>query len=75
MAIVEPAVVILSGTFENSERLGALPHHPECSSLVAGVVELPHVERLTNCRPAPIMASMSMHDDSGAGYIRVEWYV
>lgn len=72
MAIVEPVVVILSGTFENSERPGAMPHQPECSSLVASVVALLHLERLTNCRPAPTMANVLVYDDRGAGYSRVE---
>ena len=73
--MVESAVVRLSGTFENSERLGAMSNHLECSALVIGVTELPQLKRPTDCRSAPIVASMLVHGDSGAGRSDIEWYV
>ena len=75
MAIVGLSIAVLSGKFENSQRLGALPHHPECSALVIGVVELPQLGRPKDRRPAPIMASMLVHGGSGADRSDIEWYV
>ena len=51
MALAGPAVVLLSGVLDNSERLGALLHHPECSALVIGVVEVSQQKRPTAWRP------------------------
>ena len=73
MALAGPAVVLLSGVLDNSERLGALLHHPECSALVIGVVELPQHKRPTACRLGPTVASMPVHGVSGAGSSLVEW--
>ena len=58
MAMVERAVVVASGAFDNSERLEALLHHFECGALMIGVVELSQHKRPTDWGLDPIVASM-----------------
>ena len=74
MVIAGPAAVLSRGVLDNSERLGSLLRHFECSVLVIGVVELSQPKRPTTCRLGQILASMPLHGGSGTGRSLVEWF-